>query len=115
MASLTSKKVDYAFPMSRDTFHPYYYARSMKVNLLDDGVGHTLVSPAFDDVTLISHGKRVNLGIRIEELNLEPSIGNGDVGERFCPFASTTAKVGRHPSICHPDRRRHGPWAHPRG
>src|SRR5208282_575506 len=22
----------------------------------------------------------------------------------FCPSATTTAKVGRHPSICHPDR-----------
>ena len=24
----------------------------------------------------------------------------------FCPSASTTAKVGRHPSICHPERSR---------
>jgi hypothetical protein len=54
----------------------------MKANLLDDGIGDTLVSRAFDDVTLISHGKRVNLRTGIKELNLELSIGNGDVGER---------------------------------
>ena len=30
--------------MSRDTFHACYYARSMKANLLDDGIGDTLVS-----------------------------------------------------------------------
>ena len=53
MASLTSKKVDYASRMSRDTFRPCHYARSMKANLLDDGIGGTLVSAAFDDVTLI--------------------------------------------------------------
>ena len=29
----------------------------MKANLLDNGIGDTLVSPAFDDVTLISHGR----------------------------------------------------------
>jgi hypothetical protein len=65
MAGLTGKKVDYASPMSRDTFHLCYYATSMKANLLDDGIGDTLVSLAFDDVTLISHGKRVNLRTRI--------------------------------------------------
>jgi hypothetical protein len=54
----------------------------MNANLLDDGIGDTLVSRAFDDVTLISHGKRVNLRTGIKELNLELSIGNGDVGER---------------------------------
>ncbi|MGC2402568.1 MAG: hypothetical protein WA510_22440 [Acidobacteriaceae bacterium] len=54
----------------------------MKANLLDDGIGDTFVSPAFDDVTLISHGKRVNLRALIKELNLELSIGNEDVGER---------------------------------
>jgi hypothetical protein len=53
MAGLTSKRVDYESPMSRDTFHPCHYARSMKANLLDDGIGGTLVSPAFDDVALI--------------------------------------------------------------
>jgi hypothetical protein len=37
----------------------------MKANLLDDGVGDTLVSPAFDDVRLISRGKRVNLRTRM--------------------------------------------------
>jgi hypothetical protein len=26
----------------------------------------------------------------------------------FCPSASTAAKVGRHPSICHPDRSEPG-------
>ena len=36
----------------------------MKANLLDDGIGDTLVSPAFDDVTLISHGKRVKRSLR---------------------------------------------------
>jgi hypothetical protein len=72
MASLNSKKVDYASPTSRDTFRPCHYSRSMKANPLDDGIGDTLVSPAFDDVTLISHGKRVNLRTRIKELNLEP-------------------------------------------
>jgi hypothetical protein len=41
----------------------------MKANLLDDGVGDTLVLPAFDDVTFISHGKRVNLRARIKKLN----------------------------------------------
>ena len=54
----------------------------MKANLLDDGIGDTLVSRAFDDVTLISHGKRVNLRTGIKELHLELSIGNGDVGEQ---------------------------------
>ena len=29
----------------------------MKANLLDNGIGDTLVSPAFDDVTLISRGR----------------------------------------------------------
>jgi hypothetical protein len=43
MASLTCKKVDYASPMSRDMFHACHYARSMKANLLDDGIGDTLV------------------------------------------------------------------------
>jgi hypothetical protein len=41
----------------------------MRANLLDDGVGDTLVLPAFEDVTFISHGKRVGLGTRIKELN----------------------------------------------
>jgi hypothetical protein len=40
----------------------------MKENLLDDGVGDTLVSAAFDDVTFISHGKGRNLRTRIKEL-----------------------------------------------
>ena len=30
-----------------ETFHACHYARSMKANLLDNGVGYTLVSPAF--------------------------------------------------------------------
>ena len=40
----------------------------MKENLLDDGVGDTLVSAAFDGVTFISHGKGQNLRARIKEL-----------------------------------------------
>jgi ornithine carbamoyltransferase len=32
-------------------------------------------------------------------------LGGGLAGSRgLCPSTSTTAKVGRHPSICHPDR-----------
>ena len=64
MAGLNSKRFDYASPMSRDTFHPCHYARSMKANLLDDGIGGTLVSPAFDDVN--QNRKRVNPCTRIE-------------------------------------------------
>jgi hypothetical protein len=37
----------------------------MKADLLDDGIGDTLVSPSFDDVTLINQGKGVNLRTRI--------------------------------------------------
>jgi hypothetical protein len=56
--------------MNRDTIHRCHYARSSKENLLDDGVGYTLVSEAFDDVASISHGKRStnlikNLGLEI--------------------------------------------------
>jgi signal transduction histidine kinase len=69
----------------------------MKANPLDDGIGDTLVSPAFDDATLISHGKRGNLRTRIKELNLEPSIGNGDVGERtFVGIWSSDPNTKRH-------------------
>ena len=83
-------------PMSRDTSYPCHYARSMKANLLDDGIGDTLVSQAFDDVTLISHGKRMNLGTRIKEFNPEPSIGNGEVGERtFVGIWSDAAMSGK--------------------
>jgi hypothetical protein len=53
----------------------------MKENLSDDGIGDTLVSPSLNDVTFISHGKRVKLRTRIKELNLETSIGNWDIGE----------------------------------
>ena len=53
--------------MSRDTFHRCHYARKMKANPLDDGIGDTMVSSAFDDITFISHGKRVNLRTQIKE------------------------------------------------
>ena len=39
----------------------------MKANPLDDGIGNTMVSPAFDDITFIGHGKRVNLRTQIKE------------------------------------------------
>jgi hypothetical protein len=35
--------------MSRDIPHPCHYARSTKANLLDDGVGDTLVLPTHTD------------------------------------------------------------------
>ena len=82
IASLTSKKVDCASPMSRDAFHPCRYARSMKANLLDDGIGDTLASPAFDDVTLSSHCKRVKAWR-----------GKGNSG--YCPKRESDVRVGQ--------------------
>jgi hypothetical protein len=48
------KKVDSASSMSRDTFHLCHYATNMKADPLDDGMGNTLVSRAFDDVTFLA-------------------------------------------------------------
>ena len=68
---IVAEVVKEMFPMSRDTFHLCYYARSEEANLLDNGIDDTLVLSALDDVTLISRGRRVNLRTRFKELNVE--------------------------------------------
>jgi hypothetical protein len=65
--SVVAEVVKEMFPTSRDTFHLCYYARSEKANLLDNGIDDTLVLSALDNVTLISHGKRVNLRTRFKD------------------------------------------------
>ena len=62
----------------------------MEANLLDDGIGNTLVSPEFDDVTFIGHGKRVYLRTRIKEL-----VGCHPAGRLRTGISEITVKANR--------------------
>jgi hypothetical protein len=91
------------------TFHPCHYARSVKTNLLDDGVGDTLVLPEFDDVKFVSHGKRVNLRAGIKKVNLKSSMRHGDASELLLGNWSGAAPSDSNPSY---PRRPHDSQPH---
>ena len=45
-------------------FHPCHYARSIEANLLDDGIGGTLVSPAFIAGRKVYAAEKINSAFR---------------------------------------------------